>query len=863
MKDHPTFRFSRIKRRKVDSSTDLNEEQRSFVNAPLDASLVLRAGAGSGKTHTLVARICRLLEAGVTVLVFSHANKTVDEIKERLQNRAADATVLTMHKYCIIRMHAAKMPVPHSPDALMEEAAEAFEEGRLETYESHIIVDEANDLSSHQTRIVTALFSRGHSITLTGDMEQSIYGFQGSSPAHLKAFETNLPLECRFELCTNYRSTNSHIVDVANAIAIDDIRARTAVFMRAHPGSSPGEKPCIWSYNEEKELLDLLLEKVRTLLRTTPASENKPGESIMVLAHNNGILGKAHCHLMAHSISAVLHSSQRSEEFRRIPKHLRRNGVVQFLTIHGAKGGEADHVFLLSGEDRGDSKEADGDEGSESRRMLYVACTRARLTLNIFYRAGAQGQPCRWLSSAWCHLETRGGATRFSSAFNNNYRAGNALSVTQLLKENGADGLHEHFSSENTLEVRNLYSTAIIDLEDSEDVGENIAKQAHKAYQLGLEMFMGKLFELHAAVVFDRRGVLEMARKLATRVSCMCVNKEVWQFLQGPEGRAWWQKRGSHVLRHLHQTLSETVESFTSVEVYDELPLPMRACFSHAFNHIELKYKGYDPLRQYFRNRVGKENSMIVSDEATYCPPHWEIFFREHHSPYWDDNRYHNLRATHSISFEAVVRVSKGSTRGNDLCLFSVLACCWEPQMRKRQNPEAWQPMLHLAQASESLVHLTVEDLKLSDKATAQIQHDARRIREILGEPLGLEVSNMITFSCRSDYGDTTLSSQGTIHGRADVVFQGGPLEIKAVKMCLQAEHSAQALWYACATDSEQAWLWDVYRRRLLVWTAPREPTQFLKKCIMAYLRYNAPPEAAKRVWPQEVHVHTSQSQIA
>ena len=186
-----------------------------------------------------------------------------------------------------------------------------------------------------------------------------------------------------------------------------------------------------------------------------------------------------------------------------------------------------------------------------------------------------------------------------------------------------------------------------------------------------------------------------MARKLATRVSCMCVNKEVWQFLQGPEGRAWWQKRGSHVLRHLHQTLSETVESFTSVEVYDELPLPMRACFSHAFNPIELKYTGYDPLRQYFRNRVGKENSMIVSDEATYCPPHWEIFFREHHSPYWDDNRYHNLRATHSISFEAVVRVSKGSTRGNDLCLFSFLACCWEPQMRKRQNPEAWQPMLH------------------------------------------------------------------------------------------------------------------------------------------------------------------------
>jgi len=855
MTQHCALRSSRKKHRRVEIYKDLNDEQRRFVDAPIDASLVLRAGAGSGKTHTLLARICRLLQAGLTVLVFSHANKTVDEIKERLEDRAGDATVLTMHKYCIIRMHAAKMPVPHSPDALMEEAARAFEDGVLETYESHVIVDEANDLSSEQTRIVMALFSRGHHVTLTGDMEQSIYGFQGSSPLHLKVFEANLSSEFRFELCTNYRSTNSRVVDVANAIAIDDIRETNAVSMRAHPGASPGEKPRVWPYSEERDLLEVLLEKIRTLLDTTNTTQNRKGESIMVLAHSNGILGKAHCHLMAHGVSAVLHSSRRSEEFRRIPKHLRSNGVVQLLTIHGAKGGEADHVFLLSGDDRGDSKEADGPEGSESRRMLYVACTRARLTLNIFYRAGQHGQPCRWLSSAWSQLETQG-ATKFSSTFNNDYRSENVITVTHLLKENGADGLHEHFRSEDSLEVRNLYSTAIIDLEDSEDVGECIAKQANKAYQLGLEMFMGKLFELHAAVVFDRRGVLEMARKLATRASCMCVNKEMWQFLQAPHGRAWWQRHGGCVLQHLHHTLSETQDSFESVEMYDELPSAMRACFSHAFNHIELKYKGYGSLRQYFQRRVGKENSAVISEKEAYCPPPWDLFFREHHSTYWDYGRYHTLRATHSISFDAVIRVSNGSMHGDDLCLFAALACCWEPQMRKRSNPEAWQPLLHLAQASGSLVRLSVDDLKLSDKATAQIQHDARKIREILGEPLGMEVSNAVVFSCRSDYGDMDLSAQGTIHGRADVIFQGGPLEIKAVKMSLQAEHSAQALWYACATDSPQAWLWDVYRRRLLVWTAPRVPEQFLNKCILAYLKYNAPPEAARRVWPQEVRIH-------
>jgi hypothetical protein len=842
-------RCSRKKRRRIEVVAELNEEQRRFVDALLDASLVLRAGAGSGKTHTLIARIVRLLQAGVTVLVFSHANKTVDEIKERLGDLAGDATVLTMHKYCMSRMCDAKLPMPHSPDAIMEEAAQAFEAGLLETFESHIIVDEANDLSSEQMRIVMCLFSRGHHVTLVGDMEQSIYGFQGSSPAHLKCFEEKVPSDCRFELCTNYRSSNSLIVDVANAIAEDDIRDGNAVFMRPHPGASPAKRPRVCAYGEEKDLLELLLEEIRALLFASRASE-----SIMILAHSNDLLGMAHCHLMAHRISAVLHSSKRSAEFRRIPPRLRRNGVVQMLTIHGAKGGEADHVFLLSGDDKGEPRETEGAEGSESRRMLYVACTRARLSLNVFYRESLRRQPCRWLSAAWHLMETRG-ATKFSSTLHNDYRAEKNIFVTHLLKENGADGLHNYFFEEGSLESTTHYSTAIIDLEDSDDLGECIAKQAHKAYHLGLEMFMGKLFELHAAVVFDRPGVLEMAKKLAIQASCMFINKELFQYLQSPEGRAWWQTSGGVVLRHLYHCLSEADGCFESVEMYDRLPVPLRASFSHAFNQAGWKFQGYDPLRTYFQMRVRTELDAIREQGASYSPLPWETFFRAYFQ-YWDNGSYLVLRETHSRAFQAVLRVCSGSDHGDDLCLFAALACCWEPQMRNRPNPEAWQPLLHLAQTSESLVHLSVKDLKLSDKAAEQIRHDARRIQELLGEPLGLEVQNAVVFSCRSDYGDRELLARGTVRGRADVMFQDGPLEIKAVKMRLQAEHSAQALWYACARGAPKAWLWDIYRRRLLVWEVPSDPSRFLKKCILAYLKYNAPPDSAKRVWPQEVHIH-------
>ena len=823
----------------------LNSEQEAFVKSPVDVSSVLRAGAGSGKTQTLVSRIRRLRDSGATVLVFSHANKTVDEIKERLEAQRIEATVLTMHKYCISRMHATKLPVPHSLDAMMEEAAAAFEEGTLKCYEDHIIVDEANDLSSEQNRIVMALHRQGHCVTLTGDMEQSIYGFQGSSPGHLKAFESLLPLHQRFELCTNYRSSNKNIVSVSNAVASDDIRGGTAVLMVPREDATWGDRPRLTGYRREADLMELLLQDVLSL-------RDQKGESVMVLAHDNTTLGKAFSHLMAHGVASVLHSSKRSQEFRRIPPRLRRGGVVQLLTIHGAKGGEADHVFLLTGDDRGDSVECDSSDGSESRRLLYVACTRAKSSLKIFYDLSRQGQPCRWLSSAWSFLDISTGTFRFSSSRGRDRRSPQELSVTSMLRENGADGMHDYYSSEGNLEAKTLYSSCIIDLEDSEDMGENIAPQASLAYQLGLEMFMGKLFELHAAVVFDPRRTLDIARDLVDRVCRMCINKEAFSFLQSAQGRAWWGRSGGSAIRHLHHALENEEDPSSFGEIYEPLPHSEQSFFHHAFNTLGCKYRGYESLKLHFARLVAQESRRTERDK--YVPAPFERFFREFHS-YWDDRDHQRLRGTHSTAFDASVRVSVGSTDEADLCYFAALSCCWEEHSltKRKPNPEAWQPLLHLAHSPGSPVHLTVDQLKLSEKATAQIRHDANKIGELLGSPEGIEVPNVVRFSCRSEYGDAELSAQGAIFGRADVIFPGGPLEIKALKLSLQAEHSAQVIWYACSTGSRQAWVWDVYRRRLLAWDAPSRPCEFMKNCIMSYLRYNPPPGGEKKIWPQEV----------
>src|SRR4051812_4387659 len=67
----------------------LSAEQRAIVDAPLDARQLVLAGAGSGKTHVLVARLVELLEnpevrPGNEILVLSFTRAVVHELKRRL-----------------------------------------------------------------------------------------------------------------------------------------------------------------------------------------------------------------------------------------------------------------------------------------------------------------------------------------------------------------------------------------------------------------------------------------------------------------------------------------------------------------------------------------------------------------------------------------------------------------------------------------------------------------------------------------------------------------------------------------------------------------------------------------------------------
>lgn len=87
---------------------DLNDEQKAAVTASFEEPLFVYAGAGSGKTRTLICRIANMICSGINpanILAITFTRKASEEIRERLKQfvgpRAAQVVTSTFHRLCL------------------------------------------------------------------------------------------------------------------------------------------------------------------------------------------------------------------------------------------------------------------------------------------------------------------------------------------------------------------------------------------------------------------------------------------------------------------------------------------------------------------------------------------------------------------------------------------------------------------------------------------------------------------------------------------------------------------------------------------------------------------------------------------
>ncbi|MFJ7417521.1 UvrD-helicase domain-containing protein [Streptomyces uncialis] len=188
----------------------LTAAQQAVVDQPWDARVLVTAGAGAGKTHTLVRRLDVLveredLEAG-EILVLSFSRAAVRELTERIERHAFAAQRIRVQTFDSWAAALLKRAYPdtdwgsYSFDERVEAATAAIDRGAVEGGEyvpAHVVIDEVQDLVGVRREMVEALldrFQENSGFTVVGDSAQAVYGFQVSDPDQ-RAEETDRFLE--------------------------------------------------------------------------------------------------------------------------------------------------------------------------------------------------------------------------------------------------------------------------------------------------------------------------------------------------------------------------------------------------------------------------------------------------------------------------------------------------------------------------------------------------------------------------------------------------------------------------------------------------------------------------------------------
>src|SRR4051812_11688328 len=146
----------------------------------------------------------------------------------------------------------------------MEEYADVAEE--IRSRYRHFVVDEYQDVSPLQQRLLDAWLGERDDLCVVGDPNQTIYSFAGATPQHLLNFRRRFPEAVVVRLHRDYRST-PQVVALANAL----VRSDGVQLAGQRP---PGPEPTFAEFDDEPAEATAVAAQCRSLVDAgTPAAE--------------------------------------------------------------------------------------------------------------------------------------------------------------------------------------------------------------------------------------------------------------------------------------------------------------------------------------------------------------------------------------------------------------------------------------------------------------------------------------------------------------------------------------------------------------------------------------------------------------
>ncbi|MFD9329196.1 ATP-dependent DNA helicase UvrD2 [Streptomyces sp. NPDC060065] len=137
----------------------------------------------------------------------------------------------------------------------------------------HFVVDEYQDVSPLQQRLLDLWLGERDSLCVVGDASQTIYSFTGATPDHLLDFRTRHPGATVVKLVRDYRSS-PQVVHLANGL-LAQARGRAAEHrLELISQRSPGPEPVYAEYTDEPAEAEGAARRIRDLIASgVPAGE--------------------------------------------------------------------------------------------------------------------------------------------------------------------------------------------------------------------------------------------------------------------------------------------------------------------------------------------------------------------------------------------------------------------------------------------------------------------------------------------------------------------------------------------------------------------------------------------------------------